>query len=185
MLRIFHFIAILGAALSISVLTGCKNYQLGHPTDLPFETIFVKPTANDGFAPQSQALISSAVRERILRDSRIKLISKEDSADVVLYVTIVSYKRQIGTRDRDDTETALDYDIVLDTKISLYDQRSGEYLIKDRRISDRSTAYVGEPYAPPGGITETGSLTQSEYQAMPRIARDIGRKIADEVLSAW
>ncbi|MGB0408434.1 MAG: LPS assembly lipoprotein LptE [Opitutales bacterium] len=165
-------------------LAACKSYQLGHPTELPFETIYVQAATNDSYAPQAQALISSEIREAIIRDGRVKLVAGQNDADVILYVNLTDYKRQAGTRDQDDTEVAQDYAITLEAEIALYDPRNDTYLFKSRTVGEHTTAYAGNPYAD-SGVLQTGGLIQSEYQAMTRIARGMGRKIADETLSAW
>lgn len=171
------------ALLALAFLSGCQSYQLGHPAELPFETIFVKPAANDSFAPQAQALISAEVRENIIRDGRVKLLAKESDADAVLFITLSDYERKSGTRVQGDTEVAQDFDVELEATVALYDQKAGQYLIESRKLRDRTVAYVGNPYT--SSRVETEGLIQSEYQAMPRLARDLGKKIADEVLSAW
>ena len=180
-LRIFWH-SLLG--LSLLTLAACRSYQLGHPAELPFETIFVEPAGNESDAPQAQAIVSTKVREAILRDSRVKLTANKKNADVVLDLTLTAYDRRIATRDPDDTEAALDYDLTLTSQIALFDQRSGEYLFRSRKVSAEASAFVDDVFAP-AGTPDTQSFLQSEYQAMPRIARELADRIANEVLGAW
>ena len=70
----------------ISVLTGCAAYHLGSGAYIPFEKIYVHPASNESFAPQSQALITTNIRKTLLRDGRVKLVSSEEFADVILYI---------------------------------------------------------------------------------------------------
>jgi outer membrane lipopolysaccharide assembly protein LptE/RlpB len=168
------------AAALVPVLGGCRSYQLGHPSELPFETIYVAPAKNESYAPQAQALVSAAVRKAILRDGRVKLIAQADEADAILELTISDYERRTGTRDPLDTSIAQDYDLILAVEIGLYDRRSGSYLIESKTLTDTTIAYLNNLYT-----GEADGLTQAERQAMPRLARDLGRKIADTVLSAW
>ena len=171
-------------ALFLLTLTACRSYKLGHPAELPFETIFVQPAGNESDAPQAQAIVSTKVREAILRDSRVKLTADKKNADVVLDLILTAYDRRIATRDPNDTETALDYDLTLTSQISLFDQRSGEYLFRSRNVSADASSFVNDLYAP-AGAPDTQGFLQSEFQAMPRIARGLGGKIANEVLGAW
>jgi hypothetical protein len=167
-------------AFALISLSGCKSYQLGHPAELPFETIYVAPAKNDSYAPQAQALLSSAVRSAMIRDGRVELIAEPDQADAILEITLSDYNRRGGTRDPQDTSVAQDYDLSLEVMIDLYDQRSGTYLIESKRLVDSTIAYLSNDYT-----GEISGLAQSETQAMPRLARDLGRKIVDKVLSTW
>ena len=74
------------ALIVFGVLTGCTAYQYGSSVDLPFEKIYVHPASNESFAPQSQALITTNIRKTLLRDGRVKLVSSEEFADVILYI---------------------------------------------------------------------------------------------------
>jgi hypothetical protein len=176
----FTFLALVALSLS----TGCKSYQLGHPAELPFETIYIQPAKNDSFAPQAQALVSSEVREAVIRDGRVKLVADQSAADVVLIMTLTDYTRSGGASRQDDTERAQNFDLSLRVQLDLYDQANGKYLFEGRRIQARANAYLDNPYAA-AGTPNTQGLIQSEFNAMPRLARDLGRKAADELLSAW
>lgn len=164
--------------------SGCKSYQLGHPADLPFETIYIQPAKNDSFAPQAQALLSSEVREAVIRDGRVKLVADPSAADAVLIMTLTDYERIGGTSRQNDTERAQDFDLILGVQLDLYDQVRGEYLFEGRRIQARTHAYQDNPFAA-AGAPQTQDLIQSEYNAMPRLTRELGRKAADALLSAW
>ncbi|MFP4156173.1 MAG: LPS assembly lipoprotein LptE [Opitutales bacterium] len=171
-------------AAALLCLPACRSYQLGHAAELPFETIFVEPAGNESDAPQAQAIVSAKVREAILRDSRVKLTADKKDADVVLDVLLTAYDRDAANRDPRDTEVALDYDLTLTSRITLLDQRSGEYLFRSRTVSAEASAFVNDLSAP-AGTADTQSFLQAEHQAMPRIARELARQIANEVLGAW
>ncbi len=175
--------SLLSLGLATLVALGCKSYQLGGP-ELPFESIYVKPATNDSFAPQAQALLSGQIRDAFIRDGRLKLTTSEESADAVLLVNLTEYEREAASRARTDTVQARDFDLFLHAEISLYDQNRGDYMFEDREISERSNAYVDNPYRDDSADDLQGFL-QAEYQAMPRLTRDLARKIADEVLSPW
>lgn len=166
------------------VLSGCKSYHLGNPSELSFQSIYVKPVQNDSYAPQAQALLSSQVREALIRDGRLRLVTSEGAADAVLFVTLTEYTRQTATRDSQDTTVGLDFDLTLQAEVALFDQMNGTYLFQERQLAERSNAFVNNPYAA-SGPTRTQGFLQAEYQAMPRITRDLAQKIANEVLSPW
>ena len=172
------------AAFALSFFVGCQSYQLGHPAELPFETIYIQPAKNDSFAPQAQALLSTQVREAVIRDGRVRLIADQSEADAVLLMTLTDYTRRASARRQDDTEAAQNFDLTLRLQLDLYDLRNGNYFFKGRQLEARTTGYLSDPYAP-AGARDTQGLIQSEYNAMPRLARELGRKAADELLSVW
>jgi len=166
----------------LGLFSGCASYQLGAPAELPFKTIYIRPTSNDSFAPQAQAIVSSQLRKQLIRDGRVQLVSNEAEADTVLAVNLAEYRRSSGARRSTDTVVASDFIISLTADISLYNPSKGDYFFEDRRLTGSTKTYTENPY-------ETGLRTQayqqSEYQAMPLLARDLARIIADEVLSVW
>lgn len=170
--------------VALSLCAGCQSYELGHPAELPFETLYIQPAKNDTFAPQAQALISSQLREAVIRDGRVKLIADPSKADAVLTMTLTDYTRNAASRSQEDTEIAQSFDLRLQAKIDLYDQRSGNYFFESRGLDARTTGYLNNPYLP-NGTPDTQGLIQSEYNAMPQLARELGRKAADELLSVW
>lgn len=167
-----------------AALSGCKSYDLGSPAELTFQSIYVKPVQNDSFAPQAQAVLSSQIRDALIRDGRLRLVTSEEAADAVLFVKLIQYSRETATRDRQDTTVGVNFDLNLAAEIALFDQANSQYFFKERRLSERSNAFVDNPFAPVGPTQSQGFL-QAEYQAMPRITRDLAKKIADEVLSPW
>lgn len=179
-----HIIFALLTLWAVAFLSGCKSYQFGNPTELPFKSIYIQPATNESFAPQAQALLSSQIREAFIRDGRAKLVTSEEDADAVLLVNLTEYGRQAAARRREDTALARDFDLTLTAEVSLFNQNKGDYYFQERELSERSNAYADNPYADPGAL-QTQDFLQAEYQAMPRLTRDLARKIADEVLSPW
>lgn len=172
------------ALIFLTIFSGCRSYELGHPAKLPFETIYIEPARNDSFAPQAQALLSAQIREAVIRDGRVRLTSDRSEADALLLVTLTDYTRNAGARRQDDTELAQDFDLTLRLQLDLYDQKTGSYHFKDRQLEAQTRGYTNDPYAG-NGEPDTQSLIQSEFNAMPRLARELGRRAADELLGVW
>ncbi len=169
---------------AILCLSGCARYQLGSPVDLPFKTVYLRPASDSSYAPQAQALLSSALRQTFIRDGRVTVLANAADADAVLEIDIDTYERRAGARQTDDTTLATDFDLIMGAVVDLYDNNAGRSLISDREVRARTTAFVRNPYAAPGAL-QTSAYNQSEFEAMPRLARDLARRIADEVLSPW
>ena len=164
--------------------SGCQNFQLGSPAAYTFETLYIRPATNDSFAPQAQALLSGQLRDTFISDGRIRLVTNTDDADAILDVNLTEYDRDTAARDSDDTIIAQDFDLNLTAEISLYNQATGKPYFERRRLIETSNAYVDNPYRQSDQLA-TQSFLQSEFQAMPRLTRDLARQIADEVLSPW
>lgn len=177
-------ISTLSSVLALALCGGCASYHLGSPAEPEFESLYVRPAQNESFAPQAQALVSTQLRQALIRDGRIAIVSDPAQADAILEVTLTDYSRSAAARQSTDTVTAQNFDLRLDAQLSLYNQNSGNYYFQGRQLSERSSAYVENPYADPSALN-TDSYIQSEYNAMPRLARGLARKIADEVLSPW
>jgi len=169
--------------LALAFASGCRSYETGSGGELPFETIYIRPVSNDSFAPQAHAVVSAQVRREFLRDGRVTLVAEEAEADAVLLILLSEYERETASRLSDDTVRARDFDLTLTGSVSLYDAKAGEFLFRNREIDDTATAFVDNPLIPDS--EDTQGFLQAEYQAMPRLARDLARKIADEVLSPW
>lgn len=177
-------IATLSSVLALALGSGCASYHLGSPAEPEFDSIYVRPVANESFAPQAQALVSAQIRQAFIRDGRIAILSDPEQADAILEITLTDYSRNAAARQSTDTVTARNFDLRLDAQLSLYNQNAGNYYFQGRSVSERANAYVENPYAAPAAL-QTDSYGQSEYDAMPRLARGLARKIADEVLSPW
>jgi outer membrane lipopolysaccharide assembly protein LptE/RlpB len=170
----------LASIVALSLFNGCASYHLGSASEIPFKSIYIKPATNHSFAPQAQPIVSAQIREAFIRDARVKLVTSEEAADAVLFVDLAEYERNAGTRSSQDTAVANDFNIRLTANISLFNQAQGDYLFKERSIQADTQAYTGNPYS-----GEIISYQQSERQAMTQLAREIARKITDEVLSPW
>ena len=177
-------LAALVSLVVLGLLSGCASYHLGAPAELPFEAIYIRPASNDSFAPQAQAIVSSQLRQQFIRDGRVHLVDNETAADAVLDVNLAEYDRRGGARRSSDTVVASDFDISLSADVSLYISGTGDYLFESRKIAGRTKTYIENPYAADSAL-RTQAYQQSEYQAMPVLARDLARNIADEVLSVW
>ena len=176
-----RFLTAFAALLTLAILSGCTSYRWGSGTELRFESLYVKPADNESFAPQAQAIVSAKIREAFIRDGRVKIVSSEEQADAVLMVNLTHYKSKPSSRSSIDTEMARTFFITLTAVTSLYDNNNGSYHYQNRTSEASTNAYSDNPFNP--AIPD--SYQQAEYQAIPQLARNLARKIADETLSTW
>ena len=174
----------LGAIVLIATLTmvsACKSYHLGSPAEIPFKSIYLTPVSNSSYAPQAQAIISAMLRENFIRDARVNVVAKKKTADAILVVDLTEYQRNSTARSQQDTTIADSFDLRLTANVSLLDQKTGTYLFADRPIQATTNAYTNNPY----GANRIKNYQQSERQAMEQLARDLARKISNEILNPW
>jgi hypothetical protein len=159
--------------LGLLALTGCAHYQLGTGNALSFRTLYVEPVANKTMLPQSQALVSTRVRETFARDGRVQLSNSSGGTDATLTIVINDYRREIATGREDDTGLARKFNVTLGALCTLRDNRSGKTLFENRPVTA-----VREVF------TDSGQL-QSEYQTLPLLADALAAKIAHTALDVW
>ncbi|HEY0967190.1 MAG TPA: LPS assembly lipoprotein LptE [Opitutaceae bacterium] len=153
--------------------SGCAHYQLGTGGKLTFQRLYVAPVANETALPQAVALVSAQIRESLLRDGRVTLVSAEADADATLVITLTNYGREVATVRPDDTGLARKFNLTLEAKATLRDQRTGTLLFENRALSSQRQAF-----------TDSGQL-QAEYQTLPLLAASLAESVRNAVLDVW
>jgi len=153
--------------------TGCAHYQLGTAGQLSFSTLFVAPVENKLLLPQAQAIITTRLRDQLLRDGRVNLVGAPSAADATLQVVIREYRRDVEAARADDTGLARKFALTLVVNCTLRDNRSGKILFADRVVTVRRDVF-----------TDSGQL-QSEFQILPLLAESLADKVAHTVLDVW
>lgn len=152
---------------------GCANYRLGTGGTLAFQRLYVAPVANETTLPQAVALVSTQIREHLIRDGRVRLVSSAEDADATLVITLTDYGREVATVRSDDTGLARKFDLTLTAKATLRDQRSGDALFENRVLTSKRQAF-----------TDSGQL-QAEYQTLPLLANSLAESVRNAVLDVW
>ena len=161
------------AVLFALLLGACAHYQLGTEGKLAFTTLYIEPVENKALLPQASALVSTQLRESLLRDSRVTLVNDPASADAVLHVTLTNYSRAQTAARSDDTGLARKFQLTLLAVCTLRDSHTGKVLFENRPVNA-----VKETY------TDSGQL-QSEYDTLPLLAASLADSIAHAVLDVW
>lgn len=155
------------------LLGGCTHYRLGTGGTLSFQRVYVAPVVNETGLPQAVALVSSQVREHLLRDGRVALASSPEDADATLTLTLTDYGREVATVRPDDTGLARKFNLTLTAKATLREQRTGKSLFDDRVVTSRKQAF-----------TDSGQL-QAEAQTLPLLADSLAESVRNAVLDVW
>lgn len=159
------------ALLLALVLSACSHYHMGSKTP-PFKTLYIEPAHNKSLAPQIQSPLTAQLRQAFMRNTTVSL-APEEEADVTLIVTVTDYTRTASATREDDSTIGRAFSLRLMASCMLRDNRTGEVLFSDRKVSTDLNA-----------LTD-GGFQESEYRAMAALAEDLSLKIKNLVVSAW
>ncbi len=127
---------------------------------------------NQSTAAQAQVLLTRNLVEAFLRDGRLSITNK-DRAEATLRVTLSHFRRRLAASQESDTALGRSFGLTLEATATLMDNASGKTFFKDRRFTADEIAYADS------------GLNQAEYQAMPRLARNLAKIIKDSVVNTW
>jgi hypothetical protein len=167
----FHLLTVFVAAVLFS--PACSNYRLGTGATPAFQSLYISPVENRTLLPQSQALLSTQLRESFARDGRIRLVNSREAADATLSVVINDYHRDVAASRIDDTGLARKFNVTLGVLCTLNDRRTGKPLFENRPASVQREVF-----------TDSGQL-QAEYQTLPLLAESLAGKVVHATLDVW
>jgi len=161
-LRLRPLLVVVAAVAALLSGSGCANYRLGTGGTTSFRTLYVEPISNQTQLPQSQALVSTRLRETFARDGRVTLANSSSGADATLTVVIEG-----------DTGLARKFNVTLGASCTLRDNRTGRPIFENRTINA-----VREVF------TDSGQQ-QAEFQTLPLLAEALAAKVAHTSLDVW
>jgi len=172
----------LGALGLLSAFTGCAHYQWGTPGNLSFSTLYVAPVQNKTLIPQLVVPTSNIVRETFLGDGRVTLVNSAEEADATLTIVITRYTREVAAVREQDTGLASKFSVTVTSACTLMDNRTHKALFTNRPVVSKRDVFVdnGNPHS-----SLVGDQLQSEYNTVPIIAEDLGKKIVHAVVDVW
>lgn len=166
-------LSVLGLLASVFCLTSCAGYQLGTGTTPKFATLFVAPVKTEALLPQARVELTTRLREAFIRDGRVKLVASAGEADAVLQVTVSGYNRTVTVSRPDDTGLARRFDVTLQARASLLNNRAKEAFFTDRVLESRR-----------GAFTDDG-LVPAETQLLPILGESLADEAVHAVLDTW
>jgi hypothetical protein len=166
--RFLRFAFVFAAALAVA---GCGHYRLGTGAAPAFRTLHVAPVSNRTLLPQAQAILTTQLRESLLRDGRVQLAS--EGADAILTVMIVSYVREVAAVREGDTGLARKFNVTLGTLCTLRETRTGRTIFENRPIQAVREVFTDSGQQP------------AEYQTLPLLAEALAVKVTRAALDVW
>lgn len=163
---------------------GCAHYRLGAGPAPSFETLYVEPTKNKTGLAQTQATLSSMIREAFVRDGRVTIVNSASDADATLEVTLITYTRTNAANREDDIGLARKFTLSLTASCRLRDNRTGRLLFDGRQIEVQREAFTDNGL----GLVPFGTSNdqlQSEYNTFPLLADALSERVTHAVLDVW
>jgi len=170
--------------VSAFLAQGCEHYRLGAGPGPGFATLYVEPSKNATRLAQTQATVSTMVREAFARDGRVRIVGSSSDADATLEVKLVTYHRDNAANREDDTGLARKFTLRLTASVSLRDNRSGRMLFDGRLIEVQREAFTDNGLGSVPFGTSNDQL-QSEYNTLPLLASLLSDKVTHAVLDVW
>jgi hypothetical protein len=172
---------ILCAALASA---GCAHYKLGAGSAPSFGTLYVEPVKNKTTIAQSQAVVSTYLRQAFIRDGRVTVVDNAADADATLQVTLISYHRDNAANREDDNGLARKFTLRMWASCTLRDNRTGRLLFDDRVIGVQREAFTDNGLGSVPFGTSNDQL-QSEYNTFPLLADALSERVTHAVLDTW
>jgi hypothetical protein len=170
--------------VSAVLAQGCSNYRLGTGADPSFTTLYIEPAKNKTMLAQSQAVVSTFIREAFVRDGRVTVVDNAGDADATLEVAIVNYRRDNAANREDDVGLARKFTLHLRVSCRLRDNRTGRMLFDGRIVEVQREAFTDNGLGSvPFGISN--DQLQSEYNTLPLLASSLSDKLTHAVLDTW
>jgi hypothetical protein len=161
------------AALAAAVLlTGCAGYQLGSMLPPGVKTVYVPTFVNKTDEPMIEMQATQAAIEEIQKDGSLS-ISGADSADTILSVTLMEYRLDPVSFQKDRRTAAKQYRLNLFASLILKRRSDDKVLVEYPRVRGE---YV---------IDLVGDTSSTKRRGLPLAARDLAHNIVEKIVESW
>lgn len=164
---------VLGLMVGLLGVAGCASYQLGTGSSPKFATLYISPVISEALLPQARTVVTGALREAFIKDGRVTLVDSAAEADAVLEIALSRYERAIAVSRPEDTGLARRFDVTLEARATLTDNRTKQPYFVRRQLDAKR-----------GVFTDRG-LVPSEYQALPLLAELLANEAVHAALDTW
>ena len=163
------------AVAMVLFLAGCAGYHLGPVNPAARaggESIEVLPFNNQTLQPRLGSALTQALREQLQTDNTYRLAGR-GPGDIVVTGVITRYNREGVSFLNADVATPQDYRVDITAHVTARERTTGEVLL-DKDVKGDTLVHVG------------GDLADAERQALPLLAQDLARNIAELLTEgAW
>lgn len=136
----FLGIAFCGALVGLALLLGGAGCAWSTRSGLPehVKTISVPMFGNSTTDYNVETRLTRALRDAVMRDTRLKLVNPGGNPDAVLSGKIVSVVRRDVRDDKDDRPATMQ--VTVRARYSFYDENAARFLVQDADIESSDAA---------------------------------------------
>ena len=153
---------------SLPGLAGCAGYHVGPSSEqiAGERSVSVPLFQNETREPRIAETVAQALRRHVQRDGTLRL-STHGTADIVLSGVLVDYYRKNLSFQTNDIITPRDYVAQMTARVTAIE--GGKTLFEREFIGHTTIRLANDP-------------AQAEMQALPMIAEDLARRIAEALV---
>ena len=146
---------------------GCAGYRLGpvNGQAARAKSVQVNPFSNQTLEPRLTDTVTSQLRKQFQRDGTYQLASRKEG-DIVVSGSITRYVRQEVSLSSSDVLTVRDYRLELIAQVTARERSTGKVILE-------------QPVTGTTLIRVTTDLSSTERQALPLLAADLARNVAE------
>ncbi len=159
------------ASAALTVLAGCANYKLGTTLPPHLKSVYVETFKNSTKEPQLETKITSEIIREFQRDGQLK-VKDADEADIILTGVITQYKLDPQRSKRDSPKATLEYKAIVTVTLVAAERKTGKRIVSQGVTASKI-------------FVVRGDLMTARRNILPEVARELGRKVVDAVISAW
>ena len=161
-----HFAPALLALLALAI-SGCAGYHLGPSNGLEAgeKTIQINPFDNQTMEPRLGDAATTELRKQIQHDGTYR-VATHGHADIVVSAVITRFNRHELSLLPHDVLTARDYRLNVTAQVTARDTDTGK-IIFEKPVTGYTLIRVGN------------DITSTERQAIPLLAQDLAKNIAE------
>jgi len=166
-----RIVAACAVGLLSLTIAGCV-YQLGSSLPPNLKTVYVPMFINQCGEPQVENETTQAAIAEFQRDGALEIVPSANAADLVVEVTLSSYKLEPLRYEKDQSKTTKEYRLRI----------AADMVVRRTRAQ---TVPTTNSVAGEATFLVSGDLTSSKRTALPAAARDLAHKIVQSITEAW
>jgi hypothetical protein len=170
-MRALKFLAL---CVSATLLAGCAGYHLGPANGAMAgeQSVEVLPFNNQTLQPRLGDAVTQSLRERLQADGTYHLAT-HGAGDVIVTGVITRYRRESVNYLNADVTTPENYRVNITAHVTVRERATGKTIL-DKDVKGSALVHIGL------------DLASAERQALPLLAEDLSRNIAELLTEgAW
>ena len=159
------------ASAAMAILAGCANYKLGTTLPPHLKSVYVETFRNKTKEPQLETKMTSEIIREFQRDGQLK-VKDAHEADIILSGIVTQYRLDPQRSKRNNPKATLEYKAIVTVTLVAAERKTGKRIVSQGVTASKI-------------FVVRGDLMTARRNILPEVARELGRKVVDAVISAW